>query len=260
MKMKNILYIVGGLVAAGVLVVAGFFLYLDITGGDSEATRDIEDELVEVEAAEGAQVFQILPAESEARFIINEVFAGESVTTEVVGSTTGSGGEQDIIGQLAIDPANPQATELGTIAINIKTLETETGRPGDENRDDAIRSRILLTTEPENEFAYFAPTQLVGLPETVTIGEPFSFQVIGDLTIMNETNTVTFEMTVTPTSETRIEGTGSTTINYPDYGISVSAPSFIASIEDVVRLEIDFVAEAIEGDPAAVVTESPFGA
>lgn len=261
MTTKNILMGLGGLIAVGILAVVGVLVYLDVTGGDSEATKDIEDVLVEVDAetiaqaGAGARVFEILPDESEARFEIGETLAGERIT--VVGTTSGA---EDVIGQIVIDTANPQAAQVGTMTVNLKTLETETGRPGDSQRDDAIRSRILRTNQPEYEFSTFVPTSVTGLPATVAVGEAFSFQVTGDFTLVDATNPTTFDITVTPISDTRIEGTATTVVRYADYGISINAPRQVADISDEVTIIIDFVAEELVADPGAVATASPFGA
>lgn len=256
MNSKRILYIVGGLIGLVVLaLIIGNFV-LDYIGGDSEATKDIEDVLVEVDeeavaaAGEGARVFQIIDTESEARFEIDETLGGSDIV--VVGTT---GEADDVIGQIVIDAANPGSAQVGTITVNVKTLETD-----QERRDDAIRSAILLSNQAEYEFATFTPTALEGLPESVTIGEPFSFQIIGDLTLVSETRPVTFAATVTPISDTRIEGTAQTTFPYADFGIDIPfTPPSVSFIGDDVTLILDFVAEALPDAPAPTSTESPFG-
>jgi hypothetical protein len=56
---------------------------------------------------------------------------------------------------------------------------------------------------------------------------------------------LTFDATVTPVSDTRLEGTASATIPYADFGISIlRLPPQVASVEDTVTLEIQFAAEA----------------
>jgi polyisoprenoid-binding protein YceI len=64
------------------------------------------------------------------------------------------------------------------------------------------------------------------------------------LTIRDVTRDVTFDVTVTPTAETRLEGTATTTIRYADYGITIPQVRQVASVAEEVRLEIDFVAAA----------------
>ena len=104
-------------------------------------------------------------------------------------------------GQIAIDPANPAATQLGQIVVNARTLATD-----NEFRNRALRNQILDTNT--YEFVTFQPTELVGLPDAATVGQPFSFQVVGDLTIKDVTQPVTFDVTVTPVSENSDRGCG----------------------------------------------------
>ncbi len=88
----------------------------------------------------------------------------------------------------------------------------------------------------------FTPTQIVGLPANGSVGQSYSFQIIGDLTVRDVTKPVTFDVTATPISETRLEGTAQTTIRYADFGLTIPQVRQVASVSEQVRLEIDFVA------------------
>jgi polyisoprenoid-binding protein YceI len=172
---------------------------------------------------------QIIQEESEARFVIDEVLNNAPFT--VVGTTN------QVAGEIAVDAQNPSATQVGVIQVNARTLATDS-----QFRDRAIKNQILSTDT--YEFVTFTPTQLVGLPETGTVGETYTFQIVGDLTIRDTTREVTFDVTVTPTSDTSLEGTATTTILYADYGITIPQARSVASVDEDVRLEIDFVATA----------------
>src|SRR6185436_15591004 len=101
--------------------------------------------------------FQIVPAESEVRFLIDEVLRGEPVT--VVGRT------DQVAGLIAVDPTNPTNTTIGTIRVNARTLVTDS-----DQRNRALNNRILQTDQ--FEFIEFTPSEIQGLPEQVTLGEP----------------------------------------------------------------------------------------
>ncbi len=126
---------------------------------------------------------------------------------------------------------------MGTIQINARTLTTD-----NDFRNRAIKNRILQTDQ--YEFITFTPTQIVGLPQTGAVGQSYTFQIVGDLTIRDVTRQVTFDVTATPVSETRLEGTARATIRYADYGLTIPQVRQVASVADQVRLEIDFVAAA----------------
>jgi len=180
-------------------------------------------------AAAAPVIFELVQGESQARFIINEVLRGSPVT--VVGST------DQVAAQIAIDAANPGATQLGQVSVNARTLATD-----QDMRNRAIKNFILNTDN--YEFVTFQPTELVGLPEAVTVGESFTFQIVGDLTIRDVTKPVTFDVTVTPVSETRIEGLATTTFPYRDFGLSIPDSPSVDTVADDVTLELEFVAEA----------------
>ncbi len=93
----------------------------------------------------------------------------------------------------------------------------------------------------------FTPTGISGMPATVTVGQPFTFQMSGDLTVRDATQPVTFEVTVTPVSEGEIQGTASTRILYRDFGLNIPDSPAVDTVADEVRLELDFVARSIAG-------------
>jgi polyisoprenoid-binding protein YceI len=174
-------------------------------------------------------VFEIVQADSEARFIIGEVLNGTPKT--VVGTT------DQVAGEIAIFPDDPASSKIGTILVNARALSTD-----NDFRNRAIKNRILSTND--YEFVSFEPTDVVGMPDSVSIGESFDFQIIGDLTVRDVTNEVTFDATVTPVSETRLEGVASATILYADFDLGIPSAMQVASVEDEVLLEIEFAAVA----------------
>lgn len=195
-----------------------------VTAATDTAAADTSDSA----AATGSSIVaQIVQSESEARFVIDEVLNNAPKT--VIGTT------DQVAGQIVVDPQDPSQTQVGVIQVNARTLATDS-----EFRDRAIKNQILSTDD--YELITFTPSEIVGLPESGTVGQSYSFQIVGDLTIRDVTRQVTFEVTATPVSETRLEGTAQTTITYADWGISIPQVRQVASVSDEVRLEIDFVA------------------
>ncbi len=203
------------------------------TANEPEPTATLVTEATESDAALDVSsepvIFEIVQADSEARFIIDEVLNGAPKT--VVGVTN------QVAGEIAIFVDDPTRSQIGTILVNARTLVTD-----NEFRNRAIKNRILQTDS--YEFVTFTPTEIVGLPGGVTIGEAFSFQIIGNLTVRDVTNQVTFDAVVTPTSETQLEGLASTSILYADFNLAIPEAPAVASVDDEVVLEIQFVAVA----------------
>ena len=148
---------------------------------------------IEAELTEPVE-FAIVSAESRAAFTLQEDLRG--VRTTVVGATN------EVGGRILVDSVNPANSSIGTIVINARTLETDNGF-----RNRAIRSQILRSAQDEYEFIVFEPRQLSNFSaETVAVGETFSFDVTGDLTVVDVTRVVTFNAEVTLDSETQLSG------------------------------------------------------
>jgi polyisoprenoid-binding protein YceI len=179
--------------------------------------------------AAGTTTYTIDQASSQARFIIDETLNGQPVT--VVGTT------DQVAGQIAVDPTNPTTAQVGTIQINARTFATDS-----ENRDRATQNRILETAT--YEYITFTPTALSGLPETATVGQGYSFQISGQLTIRDQTRDATFTATVTPNTDGTLQGTATTTINYADWGLSVPEVPMVTNLAQTVTLDLDFIARA----------------
>ncbi len=181
--------------------------------------------------AAGAITFQITPGAAEARFLIDEVLMGQDKT--VVGVT------QQVSGDITVDPADPSGAQIGEIRIDARDLTTD-----DDRRTNQLRRNILKSGQDQYQYITFRPTSITGMPAAVAVGETFTFQVTGDLTIIDTTLPVTFDMTVTPVSTNSLQGSGVATVRYADFGISIPSVPFVAGVQDDVRLEIDFTAAA----------------
>jgi polyisoprenoid-binding protein YceI len=126
------------------------------------------------------------------------------------------------------------------IQVNARTLATD-----NNFRNNSIRNRILNTDS--YEFITFTPTSLEGLPDSVAAGDTVTFSMIGDLTIRDVTNEVTFEVEATAVSATQISGTASTIIGREAFNLIIPTVPNVANVEEEVELYIDFVANAVEG-------------
>jgi len=204
----------------------------DVTESVSEDVAEamIEESITTATTESSVVLFEIISSESEARFIIDEVLNGTPAT--VVGTT------DQVAGQLAVDTANVDNTQIGVIQINARTLTTD-----NNFRNLAIGNRILYTDD--HEYITFTPTAISGLPENVNVGDAFTFQITGDLTIREVTEQVTFDMQVTAVDEDRLVGSAATTIQYADFDINIPTVPSVTDVSDTVSLEFDFVAGAI---------------
>jgi polyisoprenoid-binding protein YceI len=177
------------------------------------------------------QLFRISSSESVARFSVDET----------IPSGTAVGTTNQIAGDVIIDFANPENSQLGVIRINLRTLRTD-----DPDRDNSIRCCVLLTAQDAFEFTDFVPTAFSGLPsQPITLGQTVNFQVTGNFSLRGNTRPVTFAVEVTVESAETIRGTARSIVNRSDFGILDDDMLAYHGVAEQVRLEFDFVARAV---------------
>ena len=238
----------GVLGIAGAVLVVGIGSYVLWSGGDGEPSTEVtappvvvattvpsddstsdpgstdSTELVEVAAG----VFEIRSDVSLVSFVLQEDLRG--VRTVVEGTTP------DVVGQIVVDFDDPSASQIGTILINARTIET-----GSSFRDRAIRGQILESADDEFEFITFVPTATAGLPSEPA--DSYAFTVTGDLTIRTITQSVTFDVTIDASSEGEISGSASAQVLRADFDLKIPSVPNVANVTDEVELTIEFVAE-----------------
>lgn len=255
MKRKNVIRVVGGLIAVFIVAFVALSAYIYVTGGSGEASREVQARRVEPDRRtdeEGVReglpeddqqepeqspfiVYGAVAGQSEARFLIDEVLRGEPKT--VVGRT------DQVDGSIAVR-REPARIEIGEFEINLRTIATD-----DEMRDRTIRGMILETNRDEFEFSTFVPTAVTGVPGTLAAGSSVELTVTGDLTVRDVTRSVDFDMTLRLLSEDRIEGFATTRFTWDEFEITipyVGGDSIVNAVDDWVVIEMEFVALAEE--------------
>jgi polyisoprenoid-binding protein YceI len=196
----------------------------------AQATAPIESVAMSpTAAAAGTTIYEIDSDSSQVTFTLNEVLNGSPFT--VVGTT------DQVAGQIALNPANADEAQIGTILVNARTLATDSAQ-----RDRMIQNMVLQTSA--NEYISFTPTALVGLPDALAPGKSYQAQVTGDLSIKGIARPVTFNLTVTPVSTEQIVGNASTTVSFSDWGVSIPSVPSVASVDKDVQLSLNFTANA----------------
>lgn len=198
--------------------------------GATESTPSTETS-TDAESTGGVVIYNIITNQSNVSFTLTEDLRG--VPTTVVGET------DQVAGQIAVDFATPQNSRVGEIRINARTLQTD-----NDFRNRAIRGEILQSAQDAFEFITFTPTEVTGLPETITPGEQFNFQIVGNLTIRDITQPVTFETTIVSFSDTALEGYAIATVQRASFNLQIPSVPSVANVSEAVDLRIDFGAEA----------------
>lgn len=174
-------------------------------------------------------IFEINGAESEVTFVLDEVLRG--LPTIVTGSS------RYVAGQIAINFANPQASQIGPITINARTLATD-----NEFRDNAIHNFILDTEA--NEFITFTPTEIHGLPAQFVANESVAIEIVGELKIRDIVQPVIFEGTVMANGRTQLTGSATAQIERAAFQLQIPNAPGVANVSEKVSLAINFIAQA----------------
>jgi polyisoprenoid-binding protein YceI len=177
-------------------------------------------------------LYRIDNTKSEVRFQLDEDLRG--LRNTVIGATN------EVAGDMIVDFSNPAGSELGAITVNSRTLRTD-----NNFRNQALRSQILRSAQDEYEFITFTPTTIGPIP-SVKPGGTVTFEVTGDLHIIEITKPVTFEVTVTVDSPEQLSGTAKATVLRSDFNLNIPNVPGVANVTDEVILEIDFVAPLVE--------------
>ena len=183
-------------------------------------------------AAAQAQVYRIDAAQSSATYKVSETFLDDNTVAEAVGTTSA------IAGDILIDRANPGASQVGEIVVDISQLTSDSDR-----RDNAIRRNWLESaTYP---LATFNNATISDLPATLTEGAPFSFKLTGAMNIHATTSPVTWDVTLTLDGDT-LRGTATTTFKMSAFNVEAPDIAGIVLVEDDVLLTLDLVANAVK--------------
>ena len=177
----------------------------------------------------GSQTFVIVAQESEARFIIDELLLGQPKT--VIGTTN------SLSGELTVDAANPAASVFGPFQIDAGTFVTD-----NDNRNGAIRRFILQSNQ--HQYITFNATELTGLQDAVSVGDEIEFEITGDLTVRDITNSVLFIVTMQVVSESELRGTAATIVAREAFEITIPQVPSVANVGEEFIVEFDFVARA----------------
>lgn len=176
-------------------------------------------------------LFELIPAESLVTFTMDETLRG--LPTTVVGQS------RTIAGQIAVNFDNPAASQIGPILINARTLLTE-----NEFRNNAIQNFILETET--FELITFTPRQISGLPDALAPNQPVEMEILGDLTIRDVTQPVTFAAVVTPNGRTQLTGSATATVRRTDFALEIPDAPGVANVGEDILLTIKFAAKLSE--------------
>jgi polyisoprenoid-binding protein YceI len=183
------------------------------------------------EASSGSRTFEIIPQQSEASYQIWEKFAVIPLETSAVAVTRG------LEGTLVLDLSNPQPLVSMEVTADLLGLTSD-----DPNRDEKLFDRWLVTRQFPT--ARFTGQRIENGPESFSAGQPFSFILLGELTLRDVTRPVSFEATARLDEHT-LTGSATTMIKLTDFGIEPPDLLDMVTVMDEVRLTINLTAQEV---------------
>lgn len=171
--------------------------------------------------------FVIASGSSEARFRVTEQLAGRNLPNDAVGAT------KEVSGTVVLR-GNQVVSEQSRITVDMRTLRTDQAQ-----RDNFIQRNTLETDRFPT--ATFVLREIRGLPTPLPTSGEHRFQLVGDLTIHGVTVPATWETTATFTPQ-QVSGQAKSAWKFADFNMTQPRVPLVLSIEDNIRLEIDFVA------------------
>ena len=166
---------------------------------------------------------------SVARYKVEETLARQ-------GFVVATGETSDVSGRIVFDADGGIVAEESAIAMQAATLVTDSDR-----RDRYVRDRTLQTAQyPE---IVFRPTSADGLPTPLTDAQgAIDFTISGDLTIIDQTRPITWNASADfGAGGAEITGLATTEFTFEDFAMDKPSVAIVLSVEDTIRLEIEFV-------------------
>ena len=208
------------------------------TEADSDAEMSEETNDAAEGSLSGLHTYTIVPSASNAAYLVDEEFFSgalaklgiEAGLVDVIGRT------QEFEGQFNINFDDLSALEGNNqFSVKLNTLTTDQSR-----RDNWIRNNgPQFDTYP---LAEFTATGLEGPPESYIEGDEVQFKLLGDLTIREVTQPVTFDVTAKVEGDT-VTGVATADLQMTDFGIDPPSFANTLSVANEFQVRVDFTAQ-----------------
>ncbi len=206
----------------------------DASSADAYPAGDAE------QAASTSEVrtFVVVSDESTARYLVAETFLDGAPDRFGIptGLTTTMGETQTVAGSLTLDMGqSPIALEAAEFTVDISTLRSDQSM-----RDNTLRDRWLESNR--YPIASFVASSMENFPADYVEGNEVTFQLVGEITIREMTQPVTWDVTATLTDGV-ISGTAVAPLTMTDFGFDPPNFANLFTIEPDFEVEVAFTAQ-----------------
>ena len=170
---------------------------------------------------------------SVARYLVGEQLARLSMPNDAIGETP------DVSGSVVFDADGKVDSSKSVVTVGLAGLKSDESR-----RDGYVRNRVFDTSQyPDAELVV---TDVADMPWPLPESGEVTFLLIGDFTVRDVTTVTKWDVTAELSGGT-ITGQAKTVLTFDQLNMSKPSFSFILSVEDDIRLELDIEAEVSGG-------------
>ena len=170
---------------------------------------------------------------SVARYVVGEQLARLSMPNDAIGETP------DVSGSVVFDMDGKVDSSKSIVTVGLAGLKSDESR-----RDGYVRNRVFDTSQYPN--AELVVTDVADMPWPLPESGEVTFLLIGDFTVRDVTTVTKWDVTAELSGGT-ITGQAKTVLTFDQLNMSKPSFSFILSVEDDIRLELDIEAEISGG-------------
>lgn len=181
-------------------------------------------------SADTALILDLADDGNQARYRVREQLVGVDLPNDAVGTT------RDVSGRIVLDDGGGVVPEASTIVVDVSGLESDRDR-----RDRYVRGRILRAEEYPT--VQLRPTGVRGLPFPLPAAGTHTFELIGDLTVLDVTRPTTWQVTGVFDGQ-GVTGSATTRFTFDDFALTQPRVPVVLSVADTIALEVDFTAVA----------------
>jgi polyisoprenoid-binding protein YceI len=199
-------------------------------------TAPVQEEAPAETNTGSARIFVVDPAESQASYIVNEEFLADALSKLGIeaGKKVVVGSTQGVTGEIQLNIDNPELVEAAQFTVDMAGLSTDQDRRDEWLGENAIESILF----PQ---ATFTTNSVSGLSDSINEGEEINFQLTGNLTVRDVTNSVTFDVTAVLSGNT-IQGTATLPLKMTDFGIDPPDFANTLTVADDFVIEVELTA------------------
>ena len=170
--------------------------------------------------------------ESTARYLITEQLANLDFPIDAIGETN------QISGSIIFNKDGNIIEDESKITVNVNSLKS------DSSRRDRYISRRSLESEKYPEATIFIK-EIKNLPWPLPESGSAEINIIGDMNVHGVTDRIAWDTDVN-FNKNKINGIAKTNFKFEKFNMDLPRVAIVLSVENNIRLELEFVAEKLK--------------